>query len=43
VNRYLPAREPVRIEIASETGDEPVAPTRPGDRLFAWLDRILST
>ena len=43
VNRYLPPREPVHIETASATGDEPSTPTRSGDRLFAWLDRILST
>lgn len=40
VNRYLPPREPVRFELQEAA---PAAPTvGPGDRLFAWLDRVLS-
>ena len=44
VNRYLPPRDPVRIEPrdAAQVAEPGSAP-RPGDRLFAWLDRILST
>jgi Fe-S-cluster-containing dehydrogenase component len=40
VNRYLPPREPVRFELPESEPSEPAA--RSGDRLFAWLDRILS-
>ena len=42
VNRYLPPREPVDlIELAREPRQEQTA--RGADRLFRWLDRILST
>jgi Fe-S-cluster-containing dehydrogenase component len=40
VNRYLPPREPVRFDLEELAPAGPAA--RSGDRLFAWLDRILS-
>ena len=44
VNRYLPPREPVDlIEHGARAGPEPKARSAAADRLFRWLDRILST
>jgi Fe-S-cluster-containing dehydrogenase component len=43
VNRYLPPREPVSpLDMARDPEPETEADERPGDRIFCWLDRILS-
>ena len=42
VNRYLPPRAPVRVEPRVPAAEPLDAPAAAGDRLFAWLDRVLS-
>ena len=42
VNRYLPPRAPVRVEPRGPAAEPLDAPAAAGDRLFAWLDRVLS-
>ena len=43
VNRYLPPREPVQYELQDVVQTTSPGQAAAGDRLFAWLDRILSS
>jgi Fe-S-cluster-containing dehydrogenase component len=42
-NRYLPPRAPVSPMPLADSEPAPDTAARPGDRLFRWLDRVLST
>lgn len=42
VNRYLPPRAPVRVGPRAPAAEPLETPTGTGNRLFAWLDRVLS-
>ena len=42
-NKYLPPREPVHLVDMPADPSEPDAGSRPADRLFRWLDRVLGT